>query len=243
MLKELESRYDYPVDIEFTVNFTGDGTFQVNLLQCRPLQTVGEGRRVKIPDNILGTSILFSSEGHFMGGNLSHRIHRLVYIHPEHYSRLPVIQRYEVARVVGRLNKRFSKKGGQRTALLGPGRWGTSTPSLGVPVKFAEINNMSIVGEISYRAGNLIPDLSYGTHFFQDLVEAQIFYVALFPEADGVIVNTSALELFPNGLEELLPEAHPWRDVVKVYSFPHERLRIMSEVVSQRVICYFEASR
>ena len=102
---------------------------------------------------------------------------------------------------------------------------------------------MSMIAEISYRAGNLIPDLSYGTHFFQDLVEAQIFYVALFPEADSVIVNMSALESRPNELEDLVPEAHPWRDVVKVYSFQQERLRIMSEVVSQRVICYFERPR
>ncbi len=66
--------------------------------------------------------------------------------------------------------------------LMGPGRWGTTTPSLGVPVKFAEINNIAVLAEVAFSAGNLMPELSFGTHFFQDLVETNIFYIALFPD-------------------------------------------------------------
>jgi hypothetical protein len=241
MLKELERHYDYPVDIEFTVNFTGDGRPQINLLQCRPLQTMGEGKAVRIPRTISSNSILFSCEGHFMGGNVVERIHWLIYVDPEGYSQLPLVDRYEVARLVGRLNKYLFQHTGERTALLGPGRWGTATPSLGVPVTFSEINNMSVLGEISYTDGNLIPDLSYGTHFFQDLVEAKIFYVAIFPEREKTIFNSALLGSLPNQLPELLPEAERWHEVVTVCHLEHERLRILSDVVSQRVVCYLEA--
>ena len=79
--------------------------------------------------------------------------------------------------------------------LLGPGRWGTTTPSLGVPVSFAEINNVTILGEIEFATSNAIPELSFGTHFFQDLVETDIFYLALFPSRQGVYMNESFLML------------------------------------------------
>jgi hypothetical protein len=47
---------------------------------------------------------------------------------------------------------------------------------MGVPVTFSEINNIAAIAEIAYKDGSLIPDLSFGTHFFQDLVEMDIFY-------------------------------------------------------------------
>jgi len=71
--------------------------------------------------------------------------------------------------------------------LMGPGRWGTSTPSLGVPVRFSEINQMAALCEISYPGGNLMPELSYGSHFFMDLIEGQTYYIALFCEKQNVV--------------------------------------------------------
>jgi hypothetical protein len=122
--------------------------------------------------------------------------------------------------------------------LLGPGRWGTTTPSLGVPVRFSEINNVGFLGEIAYTDGNLMPELSFGTHFFQDLVETNIFYLAIFPEYPEVIFHQSILDQFENVRESLVPESSIFEDVVKVYDMGERNLRIMADIVSQKLICF-----
>ncbi len=240
VLKILESNYDYPVDIEFTVNFIKDGEFKINLLQCRPLQTGGLGTKVEIPGNIRRDKILFESEGYFLGGNVSKPIRRIIYVDPKGYHELILSGKYDIARIVGKLNKEIRNREELPTLLLGPGRWGTTTPSLGVPVSFSEINNITILGEIAFAGGNLMPELSFGTHFFQDLVETDIFYVALFPEKVNVMFNHGWLVSFENILEELLPESGKYKDIIRAYDVSGKGLRIMSDVLSQKVICFSE---
>ena len=121
---------------------------------------------------------------------------------------------------------------------MGPGRWGSTTPSLGVPVKFAEINNISVLSEVAFSAGNLMPELSFGTHFFQDLVETKIFYVALFPEKKNILFNTGWLRQLKNLFTELMPESSKYKDVISVYDVSDKGLRIMSDIVSQKVVCF-----
>jgi hypothetical protein len=121
---------------------------------------------------------------------------------------------------------------------MGPGRWGSTTPSLGVPVKFAEINNITVLSEIAFSEGNLMPELSFGTHFFQDLVETKIFYVALFPEKKDVVFNIKWLRQLKNIFTELAPDSSKYKDVIEVYDTSSKGLKVMSDVVSQRVICF-----
>lgn len=149
----LETRYKYPVEIEFTVNFTKTEALKINLLQCRPLQTRGLGRKVEIPSNIDRDKILFSSEGYFLGGNVSQPIHQIIYIDAEGYSTLPISNKYDIARIVGKLNSHIKDREALPVLLLGPGRWGTTTPSLGVPVSFSEINNIACLGEVAFFGG------------------------------------------------------------------------------------------
>jgi len=122
--------------------------------------------------------------------------------------------------------------------LLGPGRWGTSTPAMGVPISFSEINNFSGLAEIAFTSGNLMPELSFGSHFFQDLVEADIFYLALFPESKGCFLNLDWLQKQPNSLEGLMPTCARYKKVVKVFRVPEKNLHLMADVVTQRLICY-----
>ncbi|MCF7908218.1 MAG: PEP/pyruvate-binding domain-containing protein [Candidatus Omnitrophica bacterium] len=239
ILELLEKSYNYPVELEFTVNFTEDDLFKINVLQCRPLQTVGIGKRVRMPKKILKTDIFFESQGYFFGGNISHKVERIIYIDPEGYNKLVLSDKYEIARVVGRLNRNLTDREQFYTLLIGPGRWGTTTPSLGVPVKFAEINNIAVLAEVAFSAGNLMPELSFGTHFFQDLVETSIFYIALFPENKGVIFNKSWLIEHDNLLAKLVPGSAKYKDIISVYDLSSEDLRIISDVTSQRVICFF----
>ncbi|MFH1613960.1 MAG: PEP/pyruvate-binding domain-containing protein, partial [Planctomycetota bacterium] len=239
ILKTLEKYYQYPVDIEFTVNFTDDDLFKINLVQCRPLQTKGIKASVQLPENIKPEKVLFASQGHTMGGSISQPIKRIIYVDPQAYVETPISQKYSIARLIGKLNRQIANREITPTILLGPGRWGTTTPSLGVPVNFAEINKITVLAEIAYEGGNLMPELSFGTHFFQDLVESDIFYVALFPQKETVIFNKNKLLEMPNLLTDLFPEEHKYEDVVKVYDLNTGQLQIMCDVVSQKVICLF----
>jgi hypothetical protein len=238
MLKALEEVYDYPVDIEFTVNFTGEDRFAVNLVQCRPLQTKGEGRRVSLPDNIPERDLLFRTDGTFMGSNTMQPIRRIVSVDPEGYHRLALTEKYDIARLIGKINRQIVDREQLPTLLIGPGRWGTTTPSLGVPVRFAEINNMCLMVELGHMGGGLMPELSFGTHFFQDLVETDIFYVALFPDAEQSYLNRELLIEGTNLLKDLLPEQRKYENVVMVKDLGKDRYYLCADVVAQRVLCY-----
>ena len=152
---------------------------------------------------------------------------------------MPLSGKYDIARLVGKLNKQIPDKETEPTIFLGPGRWGTMTPSLGVPVGFHEISNATVLAEIAYEGGNLMPELSFGTHFFQDLVEGDIFYVALFPDKPGSIFNKNRLDEMPNRLTDVLPDSSKYAHIVKLLQ-PEKRLRILSDATSQKAICLFD---
>jgi hypothetical protein len=238
ILKALQDSYHYPVEIEFTINFTKDNTFKINLLQCRPLQTKGLGQKVNIPHRVNKKNILFDSQGYFLGGNILQKLEWVIYVDPEKYSKLILSDKYEVARIVGKLNRTIKNKEELSVLLMGPGRWGTTTPSLGIPVKFAEINNIAVLAEVAFSEGNLMPEVSFGTHFFQDLVETNIFYVALFPGKKEVIFNNAWLKDSKNLFTELMPESAKYEDLIGVYGVGGRALKIMSDVISQKVICF-----
>ncbi len=237
ILSTIEASYEYPVDIEFTLNFGGDGNYRINIVQCRPQQTKLQGKPVQFPEKISHDDVLFSSVGNFLGGSVSQPISRVIFVDPYKYGALTQTQQYDIARLVGRLNKLSHDREALPTMLMGPGRWGTTTPSLGVPVRFSEIHNMSILVEIALMRDDLIPELSYGSHFFQDLVETDIFYAALFPEKEDVCYNISWFENCTNELGNLSEDGIKYQDVVKVYD-NLESFFLMSDVASQKLYCF-----
>jgi hypothetical protein len=239
LLESLERIYDYPVDVEFTLNFPAEIPPQLNLLQCRPLQTRGLGTKVRIPQSLAPERILFRTHGSFMGGCISQPVERVVFVDPSAYLQLSEQGKHDVARLIGKINRQFCNRKVDTTLLMGPGRWGTSTPSLGVPVRFSEISQMSILCEISYPGGNLMPELSYGSHFFQDLVEEEIFYVALFCEKEDVVFHRELLQKGENLLWHL-PEAQKYKDVAFVYDMRGRNLMLMADVLTQTLVCFFK---
>ncbi|MFO8112045.1 MAG: PEP/pyruvate-binding domain-containing protein [Desulfosalsimonadaceae bacterium] len=240
MLECLENGYDNPVDIEFTVNFTHAGRIQVNLLQCRPFQPGGPAGSVDVPENIDADKLLIRTGGDFMGGNVSLPIASIIYVDPDVYISLSVSQRYSVARLVGKLNKQFADREKMPVMLLGPGRWGTHSPEMGVPVTFSEINNFSVLGEISYQDGSLVPDLSFGSHFFQDLIETRIFYLAIYPEKPSVVFNTQWITAQKNILDTIVTEGDPPYDAaVKVIDTRGMNLYLRADIVTRRAACFF----
>lgn len=238
MMKTLEQTYQYPVDVEFTVNLSADQALLINLLQCRPLQTKGVGKRVEIPQTIQPERMVFAFSGRFAGGSLSQPIHRIVYVAPEAYARLNQSDKYTVARLIGKLNQLLPSPEALPAMLIGPGRWGTSTPSLGVPASFSEINRTAVLVEVAFTSGELVPELSFGTHFFQDLVEAGIFYTAIYPGEPGVSYQPDRFTRLPNRLAELAPDHAAFADVVQVYDTRALGLQVLADVVSQRLVCF-----
>lgn len=230
-LKLLSDTYDYPVDIEFTVNFQDDKNFFFNLVQCRPLQTRGLGKTVEIPELETKEDCLFYSEGNFMGGNLRISLDKIIFVDIHEYLACPEQDKYQIARDIGKLNRALQ---GENVLLMGPGRWGTTTPSLGVPVHFTEISNMAAMCEISYQTEGLMPELSYGSHFFQDLVESGVFYIALFKEQKGVIFREDRLK-GENLLEKIVPESAEYSHVIKVLDA--KGMELYSDICRQRVFC------
>ncbi len=239
LLATLEAAYHYPVDVEFTADVSPAGDVRVNLVQCRPLQTRGVQRmRVEIDVDVPDERTLFRSSGSFMGGSIVQPIRRLIVVDPAAYTDLTQTEKYDVARVVGRLNRLLPDRESLPAALLGPGRWGTTTPSLGVPVRFAEIRNVAVLGEIAFSAGGLEPELSFGTHFFQDLVEGDIFYLALFPDRPDCVLNLGWLKQERNLLADLLPDDAAYERVVRVVDFPEGGgLLLLADILSQDVLC------
>ena len=173
-----------------------------------------------------------------MGGSIRQPINRIIYVEPKAYIDLNLSQKYDIARLIGKLNRQINRDS-TAALLMGPGRWGTTTPSLGVPVTFSEINNITVLVEVAFSGGNLMPELSFGTHFFRDLVETDIFYVALFPQKEKVIFNEDRFERLPNLLTSLLPESSRYANVVKVCDTEKEQLQIVCDILSQKVLCFF----
>lgn len=243
----LQEAYQYPVDIEFTANFRPDGRFRVNLVQCRPFQVKigGGGTRVKPPDRIEPGQLLFESNGPVVGHSVATVIHRLIYVVPSVYSQLGMSQRYSVARMIGRL-AHLDEEGAERTLMLvGPGRWGTSMPSLGVPVSFAEINTAAVVCELALMHAGLVPDVSLGTHFFNDLVEMDMLYLAVSPGRPGHAFHEAHILGQPNRLTELIPSAAHlagglW--VVDPAAGGRPPLQLNVDSMKQRAVCYQDLS-
>jgi hypothetical protein len=243
MIRTLEKVYAYPIDIEFTINQQNNQHRVINLLQCRPLQTRSVGASIAIPNNIDKRNTFIESKGHFMGGNVSMNINYVVYVIPEKYALLTDQERYQVARIIGQLNQALFDPENAPTLLLGPGRWGTSTPSLGVPVNFSEIDNIAALAEVSFETAGMMPELSFGSHFFQDLVEANVFYLAVLPHIPTNYFNLDLIQKRQNIFIKILPQHYRWSDIIRVYDFSKENMTLFSDITTQKLLCLCQNCR
>jgi hypothetical protein len=191
ILKTLEKVYGSYVDIEYAINMDADGEFVINLLQCRPLYQSSTGEKVDIKNLKLETRF-FDIKDSSMGSSGKRKIDIVVQIDPVLYYEYPYAKKHDVAVAVGQINRYFGKRG-NNLLLMTPGRIGTSSPELGVPVCFADISNFSVICEVSEDRVGYRPELSYGSHMFQDLVEAEIAYGAIYKNAKTLEYNEDFL--------------------------------------------------
>jgi hypothetical protein len=244
MLKVLEEAYAHPVDIEFTANFSDISNYKINLVQCRPFQTKGYILSVEKPRSVPSKNIILQSKGPVIGSNMAATIDRIIYVVPEVYGGMKMSDRYAVARLVGKLTH-LKDKEKPTILLIGPGRWATTSPSLGVPVSFSEINTVSILCELVTMHEGLVPEASLGTHFFNDLVESDMLYCAVYPTKDGNVLNQEFFTKTENRLASLLPEEEPLSSSVKVIDGDGDKnglsICVYSDVLNQELTCYIDA--
>jgi hypothetical protein len=240
-LKTIQDVYGTPVDVEFTVNFHNEKEFKINILQCRPLEQKGGGTLAN-PDEFKNLKdIIIDASGPVIGSGRHIEIEKLLYVDPEQFTKLKISERYELARLIGKLTH-LDEETKKTIMLIGPGRWGTSTPSLGVPVSYPEINTVSVLGEIAILNKDMSSDVSLGTHFFNDLIESETLYLGLLPYRQSNILRTDFFRNSQNELLNINPEAQNWQDVIKVIdlskSKPGKTLVLYANAIEQRFILY-----
>jgi pyruvate,water dikinase len=233
LLKLLQDKLGVPVDVEFA----HDGT-QLYLLQCRPQSYAAEAVSVPIPADLPRDRVIFTANRYVSNGRVPDITH-VVYVDPAKYNAVADLATLrEVGRAVGKLNKLLPKR---QFILMGPGRWGSRGDiKLGVSVTYSEINNTAVLVEIARKEGNYVPDLSFGTHFFQDLVEAGIRYLPLYPDEPDNVFNEEFLNETPNILTDLLPETERLAETIRVIDVPRATeglvLRILMNADQDRAV-------
>lgn len=211
ILSKLEAAYGHPVDIEFA--WDDDKLY---LLQCRSL-TVRESARVAVPKDVPRERTLFVNRL-VLAGAAVENIEYIVYVDPRAYAKISEpAEKMAVGRVVSRLNVVLGDK---RYALLGPGRWGSNDINLGVRVGYADINSCLVLAEIAFQEEGMTSEVSYGTHFFNDLVEAEILPVAIYPDQPECFFAESFLLEAPNTLGALAPDLDHFASVVHAIHVP-----------------------
>jgi len=205
----LENKIGTPVDVEFASD--GDKLY---ILQCRPQSQALGIERKPIPKKIDKANIIFYTNKYVTTGQISN-IEYIVYVVPEEYSNLSSREEMQkISFIVNELNNKLPKN---KFILIGPGRWGSRGDiKLGVPVRYADINNTSLLIEIAKQKGGYTPELSFGTHFFQDLVESNIKYLPLYPDQEENIFNENLLLNINNNLKSILPHYKKYERIIRV---------------------------
>lgn len=233
VLKTLERVYGNPVDIEYTVNMDETGDFVVNLLQCRPLYLGQEGEQVEL-DGLELQKVFFDIKDSSMGASGKRKMDVVVQIDPVCYYEYPYVKKYDAAAAVGKIN-RYYRGSGKKLLLMTPGRIGTSSPELGVPVTFGDISGFSAVCEVSDRRAGYMPELSYGSHMFQDLVEAEILYGAVWNNEKTLEYHPDLFAGNPDLFGEICPELPQLKGMIQVREVEH--LYYWLDAVSNHGIC------
>ncbi len=244
ILHKLEKAWEQPVDIEFTAWIDSQKDIKINLLQCRSLHVPTlDGICVSIPREMPKEKVLFRSNRAINAGMIEN-IGYIVYIDPEKYSEIESMDiKKSVGRVVGRLNDILSGRN-KKIMLMGPGRWGSTNIELGVNTGYADIDNASVLVEVAREKTGQRPEVSYGTHFFQDLIESNILYLPVYPDEEESDFNFDFFHNSGNILLSLLPDMAAFESIITVIDVPLSTNGALAKVVAdpknRNAICIFD---
>lgn len=237
ILSTIHKEYDYPVDTEFTVNLSEDGDYVINLLQCRPLQVYQDSEDMELPGDIEKEKILFECHGSSMGLSRYEKLDLIVTVDPVNFYNMPYRDKYKIGKAVGKINWTMRGKN-KKMLLMTPGRLGTSSPELGVPAAFSDISEYEAICEISDSRAGYNPELSYGSHFFQDLVEAGILYNAIFENEKTLVFNPDLISDYDNLLCDYDPDFEELKDIIRVYDVSDLDFRLCNDMKKERILAY-----
>ena len=239
ILHTVQEAYQYPVDTEFTINLSENGDYVINILQCRPLQVYRDQEETRMPEDVDPGRVLFECRRSSMGLSRSVEVDLVVYVDPVNYYRMPYREKHRVAQAVSSVNGSMRGRG-KTMLLMAPGRIGTSSPELGVPTAFYDISEFSAICEIADSRAGYNPELSYGSHFFQDLVESGILYNAIFENEKTLAWHPERLAGSRDAFGELVKDGAGLEEIVRVYDVSDRGLRLCSDLKTERILCYFE---
>jgi len=238
IMETLERVYGHPVEIEFAINFRDKKNFRINILQCRPVQVqqVSDESYASLSSEYL----VMEAGGTFLGGSTSMLIDTVVYIHWDEYVKLEPERKRRCAEMIGVLNERVKDKG-LSCMLMGYGRWGSSVTALGVPVEFSQIDGMKSVVEIGRMERGLVAELSYGTHFFHDMVESKITYISVVDEPDNFFIDSNLLSR-NSMLKKVFQDTDGFEKVISYLRFNKRPLRVTTDIKTKKMSVYRKAS-
>lgn len=234
MLHTIQTEYDYPVDTEFTINISEDGEYTINLLQCRPLQVPKCQTGTAVPENIPAEKILLESKGASMGITVPEQLHLIVYVDAVGYYNMPYKQKNDVAKLIGQINWKYRNQQ-KNMMLIVPGRVGTTSPELGVPTAFSDISAFRIICETEETKAGYNPDLSYGSHIFQDLVEAYILYTAVFENEKTKHFAPERLQNVPD-ITDTFDGGAALSDIVHVYDVSGMECKVYHDITEEHLM-------
>lgn len=236
ILALIQEAYEYPVDVEYTINIAKDGEYVINLLQCRPLQVAHNAADIKIPDSIDAKQILLETAHASMGLSTAVKLDVILMVDPVEYYDMEYKSKYQIAKLIGNINWYYRNQN-KKILFLTPGRIGTSSPELGVPTTFADISEFSAICEIAETKAGYMPELSYGSHIFQDLVEANILYGAVFDNEKTLQYMPEKLAVLENILTRICPEGEAYKNIIKVCEVTNTDAHLYYDIRSERLVC------
>lgn len=185
-----EEKMKRPVEIEFACNINEDRTGDFNLLQIRPIV---DSKQVLEEDvaTIADDACLLRSHNS-LGHGVSDEVTDVVYV--KYDDQFSAANNHYVADDIERINRQFLAEN-KNYILVGPGRWGSSDPWLGIPVKWPHISGARVIVELALK--NYRIDPSQGTHFFQNLTSFGVGYFTIDCNTDDGIFRKDLLDAMP----------------------------------------------
>ena len=244
-LQLLEKHYHAPVDTEFSIKILNPRAMQpkveITILQCRPQSHIEESGDIHLPAKIAQKRIIFSTKRMVPRGSVS-QIRYVLFVPPEGYFSLESqAERNKLERAIGRLNAALDET---IYIAVGPGRWGTSSPDLGVHIGYADIYNTRALIELSGKGVGTAPEPSFGTHFFQDLMEAQIYPLAVYLDDEDAIFNRKFFYKTPNRLQDWITADEKLLKCLRLIAVedfsPSYHLTLIMDDEKGRAVAYLE---
>lgn len=245
ILQILEANYQAPVDMEFTAEVKSTQAVKpevtITILQCRPQSQLEMAAHVQVPVNLEEEDVIFSTQFMVPEG-LIPDIQYVVFVPPEAYYNMETqLDRVDLCRAIGKLNEHLLK---EVFICIGPGRWGTTNSDLGLSVNYGDIYNSRALVEVTGQGFGNAPEPSFGTHFFQDLLESQIYPLAIYLDHPEMQFNRKFFYETPNHLLAILPEMKKLTDILRVISVSdyraEHRLVLAMDDIKGKAVAYIK---